>query len=229
MAQLLENELSIIETTVKMFIKERKAIDPEIRLDERMGVGRFLAELKDEPDVLVAFTVYIAEEFLKESKGKQDQTDKVSDIQILPDQNADADWNDSQILAQNIEKMKAKYGPGSSTRFSMDAFQDEQQQMIANILLERSVDLMKNVEDSRKRDEDRDRRRRATDEARRFEQEQRERRRNIKMDEVQEVGAEEDEKLLKIEGDQRLNSVRGSGQSVFDDGEFELNKAKGEL
>ena len=49
------------------------------------------------------------------------------------------------------------------------------------------------------------------------------------MDEIQTVAADEDEKMLKIEGDQRLNSVRGSGQSVFDDGEFELNKAKGEL
>ena len=57
--------------------------------------------------------------------------------------------------------------------------------MIANVLLERSADIMKNVEESQKRDEERDRRRQAEDEASRFEQESRERRRNIKMDEVQ--------------------------------------------
>ena len=56
--------------------------------------------------------------------------------------------------------------------------------MIANLLLERSDDIMRAVQDSRQRDEDRDRRRRAADEARRYQQEQMNMRRNIKMDEV---------------------------------------------
>lgn len=89
--------------------------------------------------------------------------------------------------------------------------------------------MLKQVEESRKRDETRDARRRAIEEARRFEQEQRERRRNIKMDEVQEVGAEEDEKLLKVEGDQKLNALRSSGRNVHEDDEFAHEKAKGEL
>ena len=49
------------------------------------------------------------------------------------------------------------------------------------------------------------------------------------MDEVQVVGAEEDEQMLKVEGDQRLNEHRGSGQNNHNDQEFNLNKAKGEL
>ena len=40
------------------------------------------------------------------------------------------------------------------------------------------------------------------------------------MDEVQEVGADEDEKLLKVEGDQRLNAVRSSGNQNHEDPEF---------
>lgn len=59
-----------------------------------MGIGRFLAEIKDEPDVLVGFTIYIAEEFLKETKGKKDETDKIDDI-IPVNGN---DWNSSTIL-----------------------------------------------------------------------------------------------------------------------------------
>ena len=101
--------------------------------------------------------------------------------------------------------------------------------MIGNLLIDRNVDVMKAVEESRKRDEERDQRRRAREEARRFEAEQRERRRNIQMDEIQEVGNAEDERVLKVEGDQRLNAHRGSGAQYHDDDEFNLNKAKGEL
>ena len=72
MAQLLENELSIIETTVKTYIRELKEKKPEAKVDESMGIGKFLAEIKDEPDVLVGFTIYIAEEFLKEYQGNKD-------------------------------------------------------------------------------------------------------------------------------------------------------------
>ena len=62
-----------------------------------------------------------------------------------------------------------------------------------------------------------------------MEQEQRDRRRNIKMDEVNEVDAEEDERLLRVEGDQKISELRASGRNVLDDTEFELNKAKGSL
>ena len=72
MAQLLENELSIIESTFKMFVRELKQKDPETKLDEGMGFGKFVSELKDEPTILVNFTVFIAEEFLKDSSGNKD-------------------------------------------------------------------------------------------------------------------------------------------------------------
>ena len=64
MTQLLENEMSVIETSVKMFIKELKKTNPSANLDEKMSVGKFLDELKDEPDILVGFSVFLAEEFL---------------------------------------------------------------------------------------------------------------------------------------------------------------------
>ena len=88
---------------------------------------------------------------------------------------------------------------------------------------------MRAVSDSRKRDEDRDRRRQAADEARRYQQEQMNMRRNIKMDEVQQVGTDEDERMLKLEGDSRLNALRGSGLSTHDDYEFHAGQAIGEL
>lgn len=64
MAQLLENELSIIETSVKMYIHKLKSKHPNANLEERMSVGKFLDEMKDEPDILVGFTIFLAEEFL---------------------------------------------------------------------------------------------------------------------------------------------------------------------
>ena len=65
--------------------------------------------------------------------------------------------------------MKEKFATDKISRhFNVNEFMSDQQDLIANILRERSVDLMKNVEESRKRDEERDRRRRAAEEARRF-------------------------------------------------------------
>lgn len=49
------------------------------------------------------------------------------------------------------------------------------------------------------------------------------------MDEVNEVDAEEDERLLRVEGDQKISELRASGRNVLDDTEFEVNKAKGSL
>ena len=49
------------------------------------------------------------------------------------------------------------------------------------------------------------------------------------MDEVQEVGVDEDERMLKLEGDSRLNALRGAGISTHDDYEFHSSQAKGEL
>ena len=68
MAQLLQNELSIIETSVKLFIHKLKSSYPNANLDERMSVGKFLDEMKDEPNVLVGFTVFLAEEFIAENE-----------------------------------------------------------------------------------------------------------------------------------------------------------------
>jgi len=49
------------------------------------------------------------------------------------------------------------------------------------------------------------------------------------MDEVNEADAEEDERLLRVEGDQKLSELQSSGRSVHEDQDFEHAKAKGEL
>ena len=64
MAQLLARELSIVETSVKMYIRKIKQDNPEAAVDESMGVGKFLEEMKDEPDILVGFSLFIAEELV---------------------------------------------------------------------------------------------------------------------------------------------------------------------
>ena len=65
MTQLLENQMSIIEASVKMFVRELKRKNPEAKINDKMSVGSFLAEMKDEPDILVGFTIFLAEEFLR--------------------------------------------------------------------------------------------------------------------------------------------------------------------
>ena len=84
MAQLMENEISIIETSVKMYIQDLKKKQPEAAFDEKMSVGRFLDEMKDEPDILVGFSIYLAEEFLKDGKRNSEEDDKVDDMPSLP-------------------------------------------------------------------------------------------------------------------------------------------------
>ena len=101
MTQLLDNELSIIESSVKMFMREFKTSNPDTKLEESISIHRFLAELKDEPSVLVSFSIFLAEEFLKDSQGgSNNQGDKISDVQMLDD--GGADWNSNEALAKNI-------------------------------------------------------------------------------------------------------------------------------
>ena len=84
MSQLMQNELSIIETSVKMYIRDTLQKNLSVKsISEQMGVGKFLAEMKDEPDLLVGFSVFLAEEFLQDpSLGVliSEQDEKVEDI-----------------------------------------------------------------------------------------------------------------------------------------------------
>ena len=113
--------------------------------------------------------------------------------------------------------MKEDFGKVDNADFDMQAFQNASQTLIGNLLMEFQVDITNAIAESQKRDEERERRRRANEEARRLEEEQRERRRNIKMDEVNEVAKEEDERMLRVEGDQKMNELRSSGSSVHED------------
>ena len=81
----MENELSIVETSVRMYVRDLKQKGGEgaaKSIKENIGIGKFLDEMKDEPDLLVGFTVFIAEEFLKDpSLGLvNDSVEKVEDI-----------------------------------------------------------------------------------------------------------------------------------------------------
>ena len=93
MAQLLDNELSIVETSVRMYIRDLKQKSNEGAVEsikENMGIGKFLDELKDEPELLVGFSIFLAEEFLKDpsvAMVANDSMEKVEDIA-----------NDSMIL-----------------------------------------------------------------------------------------------------------------------------------
>ena len=65
-----------------------------------MGVGRFLDELKDEPEILVGFSIFIAEEFLKEQapvSGGGDPTDQPDDW-VVPENSENEGGPDSSSL-----------------------------------------------------------------------------------------------------------------------------------
>jgi len=78
MAQLLENELSIIEASVRLYVRTLKHKHPNASLNESMSVGKFLDEMKDEPDILVGFTIFLAEEFLGE-RSRQSEDDATTE------------------------------------------------------------------------------------------------------------------------------------------------------
>ena len=55
-----------------MYIRELKLKNPDIpKIEESMPVGKFLAEMKDESDILVGFSIFLAEEFLQDD-GNED-------------------------------------------------------------------------------------------------------------------------------------------------------------
>ena len=119
----MENEMSIIESSVRMYIRELKLKNPNAEVDEKMSIGRFLDEMKDEPDLLVGFTIYLAEEFLAQSAGKGPQVDLVESIgrdQSILQHGGDDPA--TALLRENIVKMKAKFGQASKGSFDMEVF-----------------------------------------------------------------------------------------------------------
>ena len=105
-----------------MYISELKRTNPESKIDPKMGVGRFLDELKDEPDILVGFTIFLAEEFLKNG-----QKDPSKESQVVPVIQNQADWNSDELLKANIEKLKQQYSNKSKVNFNMEQFQADSQ------------------------------------------------------------------------------------------------------
>ena len=123
--------MSIIEASVKMFVRELKTKNPEAKINDKMSVGSFLAEMKDEPDILVGFTIFLAEEFLKNAEGLDDDenpnSNKISNNLIQPENNpgADADFANNRLLKTRIDQMKVKYGLTNKANFDMDNFQSD--------------------------------------------------------------------------------------------------------
>lgn len=112
------------------------------------------------------------------------------------------------------------------SKFDMDAFQKEQQELIANLLIDRNADALKAAEEARKRDQEREEKRKAAAEARDLARMEREQRKKFAMNEVQEVSNAEDERILKIEGDKALAEMKAAGVSVFVDHRFDFDTAK---
>ena len=113
-----------------MFVRELKRKNPEAKINDKMSVGSFLAEMKDEPDILVGFTIFLAEEFLKNQTSDQGMDDGENPNPknvILPEDvaGADADQANNRLLRQRIDQMKAKYGMSNKDSFNMDSFQSD--------------------------------------------------------------------------------------------------------
>ena len=93
--------------------------------------------------------------------------------------------------------------------------------------MDRNEDVIKAAAESRKRDAEREIRRREAEEARRLEKEMREQRKKFNINEVRQVPLDEDEKILKAEGDHALFQLRSSGRLVHIDDTFDFETAKG--
>ena len=61
MGQLLETEATIIEQSIKSYIRDLKKKEPKSTLSESMDIGNFLAVLKEEPKVIEGFTLFLTE------------------------------------------------------------------------------------------------------------------------------------------------------------------------
>lgn len=123
MAQLLASELSIVEASVKLYIKDHKEKHPDSNLHEGMSFGAFLDEMKDEPKHLVDFNVFLAHEFLEQatddSKNKGDEG--IEDIE--EEEAKEVLVGSEALLRKNIEQLKLDFTVISDKRaFSIDNF-----------------------------------------------------------------------------------------------------------
>ena len=64
MGQLLTTEVTIIEQSIKAYVRDFLKKNPEIETDlsESMGIGKFLDKLKKDPKMVESFTIFLAEE-----------------------------------------------------------------------------------------------------------------------------------------------------------------------
>jgi len=65
MSQLLENEVSVIQASIRLYVQHHNLKGPETaKLAENITVGQFIDEIKKKPDTLVAFNMELAREFI---------------------------------------------------------------------------------------------------------------------------------------------------------------------
>ena len=93
MSQLLQNQISIIESAIQMFIGKvvkvqmNKAVNKEKELD--MSIGSFITEIEQDKKLLFDFAMFLAQEMLEETQRLRKNTEmdgieeeKVADSQL---------------------------------------------------------------------------------------------------------------------------------------------------
>ena len=93
MSQVLQNQISIIESAIQMFIGKvvkvqmNKAVNKEKELD--MSIGSFITEIEQDKKLLFDFAMFLAQEMLEETQRLRKNTEmdgieeeKVADSQL---------------------------------------------------------------------------------------------------------------------------------------------------
>lgn len=75
-----------------------------------MSVGKFLDEMQDEPNVLVGFTIFLAEDFLAENESNSTADQRIAEQSSL------------NQLRTNIEQMKNDFSNAEKDSFDKAAF-----------------------------------------------------------------------------------------------------------
>lgn len=149
-----------------------------------MGCGNFLSKMKANPAIIEGFTLFLTEELVNQAvklnkfeKNGSSTNDEVDDNNQEDDHEEDSlnlGQNDSlKNLLVNLGKLKENCGKQDSN-FDIDNFVKEQQEQIADVLINRHAKANKAAEEALKREQEQEELRRAAAEARELERQKRE-------------------------------------------------------
>ena len=126
MSMLLENQHSIIESTVQMFVtkevqagmRRSKVKGGDEEMERELSIGQFLLQL-DEPSVLIKFTNFLAKEMLEDSERiRRNGSDEDGQIQ-------EEAQGAIMALQAMIDKNTQKFDHDQDN-FDIEAFEKEQ-------------------------------------------------------------------------------------------------------